>query len=360
MKLTKLKDKSSLYEPLSDINMRTTSVEFNSFISQVEKTYLDLSFQRDGGWDQNQKNSFLELTKSTGQIFTPIYICDNDECYKNAVDTETKDYFYDLLKNKNKKYLSIDGNNRSSTISENKSKIMDDNWNIVNNDIVVCKITKIKKSGIPLLFNYLNSGLKQTNQVMRNTLSYDLGSIVYNLSKNYNSIPLFTKPNGKNDQELVSRCLMISDHYLRNKDILPIDEISAIGLHRNNLDNFFLKNHNGLVLHPKTIELTKSIFSKVDDVVSTNISGIKRGGQVYFLNIFMLILFEYRNINIDNKKFFNRYIKIEHVLRAQSDKKYDNSSRDHSVGNVKYRYNILKQIIKKYEWEFVIPILQVV
>ena len=90
----KLELKKSLYNPLSEMGMVTVVVDFDTFLNQIEKTYLDLSFQRDGGWKKEQKSSFLELTKESGHVFSPIYICDNDDCYKNATDDETKEYFF--------------------------------------------------------------------------------------------------------------------------------------------------------------------------------------------------------------------------------------------------------------------------
>ena len=234
--------------------MVTVVVDFDTFLNQIEKTYLDLSFQRDGGWKKEQKSSFLELTKESGHVFSPIYICDNDDCYKNATDDETKEYFYDLLQNKKKRFLSIDGNNRSLALLSKKNDILNENWDITKRGLTVIKITKIKKSGIPLLFNYLNSGLNQTNQVMRNTHSYDLGSIVYNTCIKYKSPYLFSKSGGKNTEELVSRCLMIVDNYLK----LPNNPYS-IGLHKNNLDKFFLDNNGGLILHIDTIKFVNNI-----------------------------------------------------------------------------------------------------
>ena len=51
----KLELKKSLYNPLSEMGMVTVVVDFDTFLNQIEKTYLDLSFQRDGGWKKEQK-----------------------------------------------------------------------------------------------------------------------------------------------------------------------------------------------------------------------------------------------------------------------------------------------------------------
>jgi hypothetical protein len=235
--------------PLEGLLMTSINVDFETFLNQVKKTFLDLSFQRDGGWSKKQKLLFLESTKNIGQILSPIYICDINECYKNSPDEETKIYFFNLLQD-GWRYLSIDGNNRSVALVSYKDTIINDNWTLLSNTILVTKITMIKKSDIPILFNYLNSGLKQTNQVMRNTYSYDLSSVVREISSKYKSISLFSKYSGKNDEELVSRCLMLVDNYLK------IDKKSNfISLDADPLNKFFKENNGGLKIQPNTIEI---------------------------------------------------------------------------------------------------------
>lgn len=344
--------------PLEGLLMSPINVDFETFINQVRKTFLDLSFQRDGGWGKDDKLSFLELTKNIGQILSPIYICDINECYKNSPDEETKIYFFNLLQD-SWRYLSIDGNNRSVTLVSCKDTIINDNWTLLSNTILVIKITRIKKSCIPVLFNYLNSGLKQTNQVMRNTYSYDLSSVVREISNKYKSINLFSRYAGKNNEELVSRCLMLVDNYVKSDK-----ESNFISLDTDALNKFFKENNGGLKIHPNTIEILNNILSRMDDIILPNeyILKSKKGirlGQVYFLNIFMLFLMDYRTTKINNVEFIKAFISIEMKCRLPKDCPYHISTRDHSKKHVEYRYEVIKSNMITHECNFVIPIEEV-
>lgn len=341
--------------PLEGLLMTSINVDFETFLNQVGKTFLDLSFQRNGGWSKDDKLSFLELTKNIGQILSPIYICDINECYKNSPDEGTKIYFFNLLKD-GWRYLSIDGNNRSVTLVSYKDIITNENWTLLSNTIFVIKITRIKKSGIPFLFNYLNSGLKQTNQVMTNTYSYDLSSLVREISNEYKSISLFSKYSGKNNEELVSRCLMLVDNYLKSdkeSNFIPLDPKS--------IRKFFKLNYGGLKLQPNTIKITNDILSRMDDLILPNIDILKgmRTGQVYFLNIFMLLLIDYKTTKINNRYFLKTFISIEAKFRSPKNIQYDSSSRDHSKKHIECRYQMVKSVIITHECNFVIPIDEV-
>lgn len=342
-------------DPLEGLLMTSINPDFETFINQVGKTFLDLSFQRDGGWNENDKLSFLKSTKSVGQILAAIYICDINECYKNSPDEVTKIYFFDLLQ-KGWKYLSIDGNNRSKTLLSCKDTIINDNWTLLSNSILVIKITRIRKSGIPVLFNYLNSGLKQTNQVMRNTYSYDLSSVVREVSKKYQSVSLFSKYSGKNNEELVSRCIMLVDNYVKSDK-----KSNFISLEAEPLNKFFKDNNEGLKIQPNTIEILNNILSRMDDIILPNehILKSKKGirlGQVYFLNIFMLFLMDYRTTKINNVEFIKSFISIEMKCRLPKDCPYQISTKDHSIKHVEYRYGVIKSNMIKHECNFVIPI----
>jgi hypothetical protein len=338
--------------PLVGIDIMDINVDFETFINQVSKTFLDLSFQRDGGWGKDDKLSFLKLTKDIGGVLTPIYICDNNECYKNAPDEETKMYFFDLLQ-RGYRYLSIDGNNRSVTLVSHRDTIINEDWIILSKTILVRKITKIKKSGIPFLFNYLNSGLKQSNQVMTNTYSYDLSSAVRVISNKYKSISLFSKYSGKNNEELVSRCLMLVDNYL-SKD----KESNFISLDPKSIRKFFKKNHESLKLQTNTIKMTNDILQRMDDIILPNISSLKsiRTGQVYYLNMFMLLLIDYKTTKINNRNFLNTFISIEYSFRSSKNIEYDRSVRDHSKKHVECRYQMVKSYMTKHESNFVVLI----
>lgn len=332
------------YTPLEDIEIRSNEVDFETLINQIKRTKVDTSFQRNGGWKDSDINSFLTLTKICGSILSPIYICDVRECLKNATDQETMDYFGNILNIDKKDYLSVDGNNRCQSLLSNEDLIRSSNWSILSNNINVVKVRKIKKSALPLLFRYLNSNLKQTNQVMRNTMSPELTSIVIDINNQIKSLSIFFDPTKKLDQEFIARCLMITDNYLIKNSKTPI------GLHTNNLNKFYRENKK-VKLHTDTIKTTTNILRRVDTIISNNTLNYGRG-QVFLLSLFMLILFEYRNIPMDDNIFINTVYQMNKHLLSNTD--YSNSLRYHGKKVVRNRYEMISDEVKKRKDKFIL------
>jgi len=333
------------YTPLKNIELRSCEVDFDTFMNQIPRTKVDPSFQRNGGWRKTDKSEFLLLTQTCGNILAPIYICDNRECLKNAEDQETKDYFSNILTIDKKDFLSIDGNNRCQTLKSNFDLIRSENWSILSNNINIIKIRKISKSALPLLFKYLNSNLKQTNQVMRNTTSTHLTSIVIDLTSIIPSLSPFFDLVKKLDQEFVARCLMITDNYLKKDDKTPI------GLHKNNIDSFYKINNSKLSLHSDTINITTSILSRINNIIKDN-PGDYGKGQVFLISLYMLILFEYRNIPINDSIFIKTLYKMNKHLLTNNN--YAKSIRYHGRGVVRSRYQMILELVKQRESTFIV------
>jgi len=338
--------KTDFYKPLKNIEIRSCEVDFNTFMGQVMRTKVDPSFQRDGGWRELDKSEFLSLTEISGNILSPIYICDVRECLRNAEDQETRDYFSDILNIDKKDFLSVDGNNRSQTLLSNQDLIRSENWIILSNNITVYKIRKISKKALPLLFRCLNSNLKQTNQVMRNTMSTYLTSLIIDMKSLIPSLTTFFDLGKKLDQEFIARCLMITDNYLSKNSKEPI------GLHTNNLNSFYKKNHTQLNLHPDTINITNSILTRVNNIIRNNPNNYGRG-QVFLISLYMLLLFEYRNIPINDSIFINTLYRMNNHLLSNND--YFNSVKYHGKSVVCLRYKMIRELIMERENTFLTP-----
>lgn len=342
--------KIDFYEPLKNIELRSCEVDFDTFMNQIPRTKVDPSFQRDGGWKLLDKTEFLFLTKVCGNILSPIYICDVRECLRNAEDQETKDYFSDILNIDKKDFLSVDGNNRSQTFLSNQDLIRNENWSILSNNITVYKIRKISKKALPLLFKCLNSNLKQTNQVMRNTTSTYLTTTIIQMTSLIPSLGSFFDKLKKLDQEFIARCLMITDNYLSKNSKEPI------GLHTNNLNSFYKRNHTDLKLHPDTINVTTSILTRVNNIIRDNPNDYGRG-QVFLISLYMLLLFEYRNIPINDSIFINTLFMMNKHLLSNND--YSKSVRYHGRKVVCLRYTMIHELMKERENTFLEPILEI-
>ncbi len=87
-------------------------------------TELDPSFQRLGGmdngsgWSKKDSEGYME-SLFAGSVFNKVMLADVEACLRHAKeegDQESEDYFQDLF-DKGRKFVSIDGNNTSSTIA---------------------------------------------------------------------------------------------------------------------------------------------------------------------------------------------------------------------------------------------------
>jgi len=339
------------YDKIGDIDIQGFNFDFNTFTNMIDKTYVDTSFQRDGGWDEERQFEFLSLFKTLGSMLCPIYICQIESCYKNAEDEETKSYFFELM-NKGYTWLSVDGNNRSISINLSKSIMSTDKM------ITISIIKKIKKSSLPMIFNFLNNSLGQSSQTMRNTLSYYLTTEVVKITKSLKSVYLFVKSkkaiNSKSHEEMITRCLMICDNYNKNKNILKEDELYKIGLTKTTMNRFAKSNSDKLILHKETIRMTTSILERMDRMLlkeKSLISELKNGGQVYFLNLFMILLFKYRTEKIDESELLKVFIKSELLLR-RTDSSYMSDCRENGKRCVGDRFSKILGTVVELEKMF--------
>jgi hypothetical protein len=339
----KSKKSKSLFSDSGPIEYRMLEVPIKSFFDQVKDTKVDLSFNRGGGWDSKRRGEFLTTMEVYRVVLNPIYICDCRECLKNAPDQETKDYFSNILFVEKKDYLSVDGNNRSQTIYNNEELSKE-----CLSGVPIFKITKIKKSSIPALFRALNSHLAQSNQVMRNTTSTDITSIVVDMTKSIDLI-VNNKKYFKNievkktEQEFITRCLMITNHHLNTntKDPIPLNKVSLDTFYKDGLSRF----------NSKTVLITRLILNRINNIIYNNPVDIQ--GTVFLLSIFSLILFEYKNTLIDDKKFIDTVLEMDGSLRLTNDI-YRKSLKDSEKSSVMNRNNLLFNLVIASQNRFIV------
>ena len=78
---------------------------------------LDLSFQSEARWPDSQKSEFI-TSLLHGMAPSKIVIADIDACME-SLSKHSRDYkYFEDWKLKGKKYISIDGNNRTITIDQ--------------------------------------------------------------------------------------------------------------------------------------------------------------------------------------------------------------------------------------------------
>ena len=221
---------------------------------------------------------------------------------------------------------------------------------MLNSESAKLKITLINSIVIKLLFKSLNSNLKQTNQVMRNTTSTHLTSLIIDMTVLIQSLNPFFDLVKKLDQEFIARCLMITDNFLYKNSKEPI------GLHKNNLDKFYKSNHIKLNLHPDTINVTTSILNRVNNIIRDNPNDYGKG-QVFLISLYMLLLFEYRNFPINDSVFINTLYKMNKHLLSNTD--YSRSIRYHGKGVVCLRYKMIHELIMERENTFLTPMIEI-
>lgn len=183
-----------------------------------DRTALDLAFQSESRWDLAQRIKFI-VSLITGMAPSKIVICDIKECMSKC-DVESYDYMYfKHWHDQGYETISIDGNNRTITISEYLSSniplpegdyILPDGkvikltkinnvWSkhppefkkyIENNVFVtVARYTNAKRHDLTDLFLNINDGMTLNQQEKRNAILVPYAEWVRNMvSKTYNDM----------------------------------------------------------------------------------------------------------------------------------------------------------------------------
>ena len=148
--------------------------------------------------------------------------------------------------------------------------------------------------------------------------------------------------------------LLLANNYNKNKNILKEDELYKIGLTKTTMNRFAKSNSDKLILHKETIRMTTSILERMDRMLlkeKSLISELKNGGQVYFLNLFMILLFKYRTEKIDESELLKVFIKSELLLR-RTDSSYMSDCRENGKRCVGDRFSKILGTVVELEKMF--------
>jgi len=196
---------------------KTKIEDFETF---VEKTKLDLSFQRNSIWTaEHQRNYVLSLLKGT--TFTDIIVANVEEClkYSRKINDIRSIEYFTKMEEKGYKNVSLDGNNRSTSIYNFLNGILklkditliDDNGNeeyfnvfsykdlekknfkkvkeqIDKIEINTTVMTKLTRNDLNNTFLMLNEGVAVNEQEKRNALGTNMSKFVRTISEKYQYI----------------------------------------------------------------------------------------------------------------------------------------------------------------------------
>lgn len=172
----------------------------SSTVRDLKKTTaLDFAFQSEGRWGTQEKTNYI-TSLVLGMAPSKIVICDISACLKTSEqDSYDYHYFYEWFK-KGFKSISIDGNNRTMTISEYfNDKVtlkkgdyilptgqvihIDDNNNVwskhpislrtyIENDVrvTVTEYVNATRQNLTDLFRCINDGMSLNAQELRNAI----------------------------------------------------------------------------------------------------------------------------------------------------------------------------------------------
>ena len=211
----------------------------NPLVSDFMSTFrnkvgLDLSFNRLGCWEENQKESFV-TSLVLGQAPSKIIVANIEECLALCLEgTLDYEYFSRWLQ-QGYKYIAIDGNNRTLTIDlflQGKVSIKhgiyvlptgsvnihstNDNYKTFpkilkdyikeNIMITVCEYVVATRIGLSRLFININDGERLNAQELRNAILVPFADSVRNtVIENYSSFKNIFKDNArlKIDEQVV-------------------------------------------------------------------------------------------------------------------------------------------------------------
>lgn len=325
--LTKIKSKET-----------KTDTYINFFHKNFQKIYLDLSFQRKGAWELKDRIEFLK-SLLLGYNFTPIIVANIKECLAEAQKNnsiEDINYFQNLF-NKNYKYVSIDGNNRSTTINMFlKDEIaidltyIDKQGKTINlknlvfsmlpeeiQDILedirfsISELNSTSLEDLHQIFISVNKGKALNSQEMRNAKICKTAPFIRNLTEvEYQDF--FTKISNESDrlrrkeQELASSLLLIEN----NQYNITKEELNSIFENKIPDSKTFKSFLNKMEVMSK--------FFKINDLkILEDFQNSLANSKSFILNLFLLIKnLEENKITISSNKykdFIKWFIETEYI-----------------------------------------------
>ena len=174
---------------------------------------LDLSFQSPARWPDSQKTSYI-TSLLIGRAPTSIIVANIDSCMEK-LSKHSKDYaYFEKWKKLDKKYISIDGNNRTITIDEylagkvtieHREYLLPDGAIEINSkndrynthpqemrdyinsfiNIPICEYITATRADLSDLFVGVNHGIALNAQELRNAILVDFADEVREMVANY-------------------------------------------------------------------------------------------------------------------------------------------------------------------------------
>ena len=216
------------------------------------KTGLDLSFNRLGCWEPKQKIKFI-TSLMLGQAPSKIIVANVEDCLALCLEGTLDYVYFKRWQEMGKKYIAIDGNNRTQTIDEFLQGNVSIEHGVYNlptgsvnihagNDnyktfpkilkdyikenimITICEYIVATRSGLSRLFTNINDGVTLNPQELRNAILVPFADAVRNtVSDKMSSFKTIFKDNNrlKIDEQIVLMGVYSTfgaDHGVSKKD----------------------------------------------------------------------------------------------------------------------------------------------
>jgi len=244
---------------MNNFNLKNFIKEFND-----KKVYYDPRFQRRVVWNTDNTNKYFKsLTR--GWTITPIVVLEVDSCieYSETVgDGPAAEYFEDV-KSKGYKYISLDGQNRSkhiedvynskTTVSGNlkdadgkfhdiKNKFLKDmDQRLIDHITTGCNVSVVvvkeaTRDDASDMFQALNDGEPLNDQEKRQAIDTPIADVIRELSKEKKSTSVRILPKARisrmEDDEIYAKMLMVlfKEYRVDGKTVAKSYGLSKFGI----------------------------------------------------------------------------------------------------------------------------------
>lgn len=317
----------------------------DEFISEYfNKTYIDPSYQRHEVWSDSKKYKFVNSVY-IGYAINPIILINISMCldYAEAMGNQEDIKYFSDKKNSGKKYISVDGNNRSQSINSYLNKELDkDVYNDSNREVFKKKkislviLGQMSKNQIHELAMRTNIQDAWNEQENRNAMNTDVSNFIRNFT---NEIRPTTekvrihKVNRMKDAELLTKML---SYEINGKVKITQKLLNKI-------------------YRTKDIDLSKfkKNITTITKIMEYHTTNIKLPASEFF-NLYMLTsFFNKNNMSINDLKEFYLEFHTKQNLRRSDNKTTYNSENGKIVtwsglnGNLGLDYDLKLNTILK-------------
>lgn len=303
-----------------------SSDKMKAFYTQVG---LDLSFNSEERWDLAQATRYT-TSLVTGMAPSKIIVANIDVCIDPTLEgSSDRDYFQSWL-NQGKKYIAIDGNNRTITINKylngeiginHGEYVLPDGPVVIgsHNDkyhthpkplkdyiennvkITICEYVAASRVDLSRIFINVNNGIALNPQEMRNAQLVPIAGEIRDLSSTYAKAFKYVFKNGNSRRNIDDQIANMAVYHTYG---------AAHGVSKKDKDEAYTENStvwNDFIGKggKKAIEETLKILVKFGD------ANLKESSAL--LNFFMVmdkIITEKRNI-LDKKELYNWFVRTE-------------------------------------------------